>query len=102
MHLLLDILDNMCIVMICFLVDDVINVDINLSFLINLFFYIARKVKKSDYINNKRSFLGEIKSIFLSFLKDFQLARLIQNWESAFNLYQVPSFHQKPFEIIFQ
>ena len=64
MHLLLDILDNMCIVMICFLVDDVINVDINLSFLINLFFYIARKVKKSDYINNKKSFLGEIKSTF--------------------------------------
>ena len=35
----------MCIVIICFLVSDVINFEINLSFLIKPFFYMTKKVK---------------------------------------------------------
>ena len=40
--LLLSILGNMCIVMICFPVDDVINFESNLSILIKLLSYITK------------------------------------------------------------
>ena len=43
--LLLEILGNMCIVFIFCPVCDVINVEINHSFLITTFFYISKKVK---------------------------------------------------------
>ena len=43
--LILEILDNICIVIICFPVFDIINCDINLSFLINSFSYMTKKVR---------------------------------------------------------
>ena len=44
--LLLEILGNMCIVTICYPVCDVINFEINHSFLIKRFFHINKKLKK--------------------------------------------------------
>ena len=56
-----EILDNMfIIIIICCSACDVINVEIKLSFLINL---LAQKCK---YLKNEKSFLHEIKSIFIS------------------------------------
>ena len=58
--LLLEILDNIgC---------DVINFEINLIFLIKLLLYINKKSRqKLKYLENEKSFEGEIKSIFRHF-----------------------------------
>ena len=42
---LIEILDNMCTVIICFPVYDVINFKINRSFLIKAFFYMTKNVR---------------------------------------------------------
>ena len=44
--LLLKILGNMCIVITCFPVDDVINFEISLNFLIKPFSCMTKKVRK--------------------------------------------------------
>ena len=43
--LLFEILGNICFVIICFQVCDVINFEINLSFLMKLSFYLTKKVR---------------------------------------------------------
>ena len=66
--LLLEILGNMCIVIICYPVCGVINFEINLSFLITPFLYITKKAgQKRKYLKNERSFQHEIKIIFHHF-----------------------------------
>ena len=51
--LLLEILGKMCIVIICSPISDVINIEINHSFLIKTFFYITKKSgQKFTYLKN--------------------------------------------------
>ena len=58
----------MYIVIVCFPGCDVMNFKINLSFLIKLFFYVTKKSRqKLKYLQNMKSFYGEIKSIFHHF-----------------------------------
>ena len=48
---------NMCIVMVCLPGWDIINIEINLIFLINPFFYVTKKSRqKIKYIENEKSF----------------------------------------------
>ena len=66
--LLLQILGNMCIVIIFCPVCDVINFEINHSFFIKPFFYITKKSgQKCKHLKNKKSFKHEIKNIFHHF-----------------------------------
>ena len=54
---LLEILDNICIVIICSPVCDVINFEINHSFLIKPIFYIKKKLgQKCKDLKNEKSF----------------------------------------------
>ena len=65
LSLLLEILGNMCIAIVCFPGCDVMNFEIILIFLIKPFFYMTKKSRlKFKYLENEKSFKGEIKSIF--------------------------------------
>ena len=66
--LLLEILGNTCIKIVCWPCCDFIKFEINLIFLIRPFWYMTKKSRqKLKYLENKRSFWGEIKSIFHHF-----------------------------------
>ena len=55
----------MCIINLCQPGCDVINFEINLIFLIKLFFYMNKKSRqKLRYFENEKSFYEEMKSIF--------------------------------------
>ena len=57
LYFLGNILDNMCIAVVCFPGCEVINFEINLIFLIKPFFYMAKKPReKFKYLENKKSF----------------------------------------------
>ena len=60
LHLLLEILGNMCIEIICCTICDVINFEINHRYLIKPFFYITKITKNSGqkckYLKNEKSF----------------------------------------------
>ena len=57
LSLLLDILDNMCILIICCPVCDVINLEINLSSLYKPFSYLTKKSgQKCKYLKDEESF----------------------------------------------
>ena len=82
---ILELLDNIFIEIICFPGCDVINFEINLTFLIKLFFYITKKSRhKFKYLQNEKSFSGEIKSIFHLFKRAFSRQNLSQTRECAF------------------
>ena len=67
---LFEILGNICIAVVCFPGCHVIIFDILVLFLIKPFFYITKNSRqKFKYLENKKSFQGEIKNIFLSFFK---------------------------------
>ena len=58
----------MCIVIVCLPGCDVINLEINLIFLIKPFFYTTKKsTKKLKYLEYEKSFQDEIKIIFHNF-----------------------------------
>ena len=61
-------MENMCAVVICFPGCDVINLEINLIFLIKPFFFM-NKISRQKFkdLDNEKSFQGEIKSIFNRF-----------------------------------
>ena len=83
--LLLEILVNMCIAIICQPSCDVINFEINLTFLIKPFSYMTRKSReKFTYLESEKSFHGEIKSIFHLFKRAFRCQKLSQTLECAF------------------
>ena len=65
----------MCIVLICFPVYDVINFEINLGFLIKPFSYTKKSGQKFKNLNNEKSFLVDIESIFYH-PKGFSLKRI--------------------------
>ena len=53
------------IAIICFSDCDIINSEINLIFLIKLFFYMTKKSRqKFKYLDNEKSFQGQKESIF--------------------------------------
>ena len=61
---------------------NIITFEINVIFLIKPLFYIIKKLRKQfKYLENKRSFSGEIKCIFHHFYRGFSLQRLSQTWE---------------------
>ena len=63
--MLLDIFGKMCIAIVCFPGCDVITFEINLIVLIKPFYYMTKKSRqKFKYLENEKSFQGEIKSIF--------------------------------------
>ena len=65
----------MCIIIVFFLACDVIIFEINFIFLIKPFFYMTEKSrKKLEYLENKKSFQGEIKAFFIIF-KGFSVAK---------------------------
>ena len=77
LSLLLEILGNVCIVSICCPVCDVINFEINLSFLIKPFFYITKKSgQKCEYLKKKRALTWNKKHVS-SLLKGFQLSEIV-------------------------
>ena len=61
--------------------------EINFIFLIKLFLYMIKKARqKLKYLENKKSFQGEIKRNYSSFLNKFQLLKIVsQTWECTFN-----------------
>ena len=66
--LLFEILDNMRIAIVCFPGCDVLNFEINPIFLIKPFYYLTKMLRqKFKYLENKKSFWGEIKSNFHHF-----------------------------------
>ena len=82
LSLLLDILINMCIAIACFPGCDVRNFEIKLIFLIKPFFLHDQKVKTLNqnfkYLENKK-LLKWNKKHFSSFLKDFQLLKIVSD-----------------------
>ena len=77
----LEILDNMCIVIISCQVCDVINLENSLSLLIKPFFYITKSQnqkskQKCKYLKNEKSFYHEINSSFI-ILKGFNLSEIV-------------------------
>ena len=55
--LLLEILGNMCIIIVCFPSCEVVNFEINFAFLIKSFFYMTKNSKqKIKYPENEKSF----------------------------------------------
>ena len=61
---------------ICFPGCDIINFEVNLIFLIKPIFNKTKKSRqKCKYLENKKSFYGEIKNIFHHFQKDSIVAK---------------------------
>ena len=74
----LEILDNMYIAIASFPADDVINFELNLSFLIKPFFYITKKSRqKFKYPKSEKSHEKKNKKHFPSILKSFQLSDIL-------------------------
>ena len=74
--LFLEILKNMCIVIICSALCDVIDFEIKLSFLSSLLPTWQKKVRKKTYLQIEKGFSDEVKNISPSFLKDSQLPEM--------------------------
>ena len=61
-----------CILLLCFPGCDVVNFEINLTFLIKRLFYMTKNSRqKFEYLENKKSLGGEIRSIFHYFHRAF-------------------------------
>ena len=84
--LLREILGNMCVATVCWQACDVMKFGINLIFLTKLFFLHGQKVMiKVKYLENKKSFLDEIKSIFV-ILKELSMKQITQIFLEGENL----------------
>ena len=85
--LLLEILDNMCIVIVWFPDCDVIDFEINLIFLMKLFFYMTKKSRQNlNILRTKKSCQGEVKCIFHHFKNFSSCQKLSHTWECAFKI----------------
>ena len=78
----LQIPGNVCIVLVCYPVCDVMDFEICLSILINPLSYMSKNLEQQlKYCKNKKCFYGKInKEHFSSFLMDFRLLKLFQTW----------------------
>ena len=78
--LLFEILDNMCIKIVCSPGCNVIRIKINLIFLIQPFPYMTKKSRQEfKYLEKEKSFWDEIKKHFISLLKGFKLPKIISD-----------------------
>ena len=88
LSLFLKIFGNTCITIVCLPGCDVINFEINLIFLIKPFCYKTKKsCQKRKYLENEKSFWGEIKNIFHHLKRAFSCQKLSQTWECTFNFH---------------
>ena len=72
---------------VCFPGCDFINFEINLIFLIKWFFYMTKKSRqKCRYLENEKSFQGEIKSIVHQFSNGFQLPNILRPENGPFSV----------------
>ena len=63
------------------------NFEINLILLIKPFFYMTKNSRQNfKYLEYKKSFQSEMKSIFHHFQRDFSYQKLSQTWECAFKI----------------
>ena len=70
----------MYIAIVCFPGCDIINFEINLIFLIKSFFYMTEKSRqKFKHVENEKSFSGEIKIIFIIFLRPESAPLMMRN-----------------------
>ena len=82
--LLIEILGNMCITIACEPGCDVTKFEI--IFLIKPFCYMTKKSRqKFKYLENKKSFWGEIKSLFHHFYRALSCQKLYLTWVCIFN-----------------
>ena len=99
--LFLEMSGNMCIVIICFPVDDIISIEINLSFLIKSLSYMTRKNqgKKLNILISKRAF--NMKQAFSITSKEFSLKQIKPNQiDSVWFSYGVSYLEMKSAKII--
>ena len=105
--LLLQILGNMCITIVCYPGCDIIKFEINRIFLIKSFCYMTKKSRqKLKYLENKKSFWSEIKSIFHHF-QGLWVAKNcfrpesvpLNNYEKRFLFHLKTSFHSRDIQI---
>ena len=92
LHLLLEILVNMCITIACCPGCDAINIEINLIFFMKSFFYMTKKSRQNfKYIENKKGSWGKIKTFFvISCTFKLELAPLTsEKWHDERFLVQV-------------
>ena len=92
LHLLLEILVNMCITIVCCPGCDAINIEINLIFFMKSFFYMTKKSRQNfKYIENKKGSWGKIKTFFvISCTFKLELAPLTsEKWHDERFLVQV-------------
>ena len=83
--LLLKILGNMCITIVYWPGCDVIKFETNLIFLIKQFYNITKKSRqKLKYLENEKSFLGEIKKHFSSILRGIQFPKIVSDLRLRF------------------
>ena len=60
-----------------------------LIFLIKPFFYVTKKPRqKLKYLEKKKSYWSEIKSVFHQFWRVFSCQKLFQTWQYTFKYYQ--------------
>ena len=84
---LLEMLGNMCILIICYLACDVINFETNLRFLINPIFLHNQKVRTKILISEEqKELLTRNSKHFSPFLKGFQLPENVSNPRLTFKL----------------
>ena len=83
--LVLEILGNTCITIVCQPGCDVIKFEINLIFLIKPFRYMTKKSRqKYKYLENKKSFWGEIKNIFQYIFKGLSVVKIVSDLRVRF------------------
>ena len=88
LSLLLEIIGNRCIRFVCLSGCDVIKIGIYLIFLIKPSCYITKKSRqKLKYLENKNSFLGEMKSIFHHIKRGFSCQKMSQTWSVPLRKY---------------
>ena len=64
----IEILGNLCIVIVCFTGCDIKNFEVNFFFLVKLLFCMTKHLRqKLKYLEKKKSVLGEIKCIYHHF-----------------------------------
>ena len=95
----LEILGNKCIEIICFAVDHIIIIEINLNFLIMPFpTWLKKSGKKLNIVRTKRGFEVKIKRFFHHFLRVFieaNKANFFGRQESDFNIEGYDGFLKK-------
>ena len=97
MPLFLQILGNLCIAIISFSVDGVMDFELNFSPLIKPFSYMTNYCRtKIKIFKERKDLLRWSKKYFSSFLKDFQLSQGLfqQNWSDLIKFYSARNYQK--------